>query len=260
VFWGHLWFIARLIVCSFIALPLLLFCGSCWGTRLIGALARRMEWPGALILFGLPPAIAVLWLRSAQLLAPLADWSIRPDWSQLGILLICYIYGYILFADERFERAIRRGGVLMLGLGVAVFLLELAIAGGVANSHVLLVTERLGQGFVTWFWVAAILSFGMRYLAVTNRALRYLTDATFPLYVLHMPALMLTASIVLALEMPAVATYGLLIVGTAGLTLASYELVIKRFRATRLLFGMRLRDRHALADPIDSGKAKLVGP
>lgn len=259
IFWGHLWFIARLIVYSFIALPVLLFCGTSLGTRLIGLLARWTAWRGTILLFGLPLGLSVLGLRSAQHLAPLADLTFKPDWAQLGVLLIFYIYGYILFVDGRFERALLRSGALILALGVAVFFLMLGISGGVAHSLFLLETERLGQGFVSWFWVAAILSLGMRYLARTNRVLRYLTDAAFPIYVLHMPALMLIASLVLGLDLPVAAKYALLVAGTAALTLTIYDLVVKRFRVTRLLFGMKPKERRALAEAVAPEKAKVAG-
>jgi glucan biosynthesis protein C len=240
VFWGHLWFIARLILYAVAMLPLFLVLGTRWGGRLISLLARILARRGALLLFALPLGLAVMGLRSDQFVSLLADWQFKPNWSQLGFLLIFYLYGYLLFADRRFIETIRRSGPLALVLGVVAYFVLLAVSSGVAHSFVLLEVYRLGQGVVSWLWVVALLSLGMRYLARTNWLLRYLTDAALPIYILHMPALLLCAALVLGLHVSIAAKLALLIVGTFGVTLAIYEVAVRRIRAMRVLLGVKL--------------------
>ncbi len=240
IFWGHLWFVARLILYALATLPLFLALGTRWGNRLISMLARALARRGVLLLFALPLGLAVLGLRSSQFASLLTDWRFDPNWSQLGFLLIFYLYGYILFADQRFVATIRRSGPLALVLGVAAYFGMLALSYGVAHSFVLLELERVGQGFVSWLWVVALLSLGMRYLARTSWLLRYLTDAALPIYILHMPVLLLCAAVVLGLHVSIAVKLTLLIIGTLGTTLAIYEVAVKRIPAMRILLGVKL--------------------
>lgn len=252
IFWGHLWFIPRLFIYALITLPLFLWLQGPRGNRARSALSRLFRLPGAIFLFGLPLAFMELFTRAVDLRAFTADWPFYDDWTQFAFFLIFFIYGYLMFDIPGMRDAIRRSGWVALALGMAGFALALVVKGISA-----LAANPLGyslgdiinlpiRDFVSWFWVVAILSFAMRRLAFTNRLLRYLNEAAFPIYVIHMPILTVVAVYALPLALPWALKLALIIVVALGVTLALYEYVIRRIGVLRLLLGMK-RPQPALA-------------
>ncbi len=72
-----------------------------------------------------------------------------------------------------------------------------------------------------------------------SRAARYANEAVLPFYVLHEPVIVAAAWIIVRWQVPIVAKYlALVIVSFVG-TLALYDLLVRRLRVTRFLFGMK---------------------
>lgn len=239
IFWGHLWFIARLIVCSLAALPVLLLLRTRPGKWLIGSLARGLAWPPAVLLPGVVLGASVMVLREGWARPPLGSWA-SLDWAQAGLLLLCYLIGYVLYADHRAVRALQRAGPLVLGLALLSFVLLLLLEGGLLPGPLGVALRRMMEGLTTWLWVAVFLSLGSRFLARSSRLLPYVNEGTYSFYVLHMPVLVGMAGLVLPLQVPTAAKIALLLAGTLGATLALYTLIVRRFALTRFLLGVRL--------------------
>lgn len=245
VFWGHLWFIPRLFAYALCTIPLFLFLKSRTGVRLLGRLNNLLRYPGAIFLFALPLMLVEMLLRASHLDALTAHWPIYDDWIQFTFYLVCFIYGYLLYAVSEMSRAIVRHGWLALGLGVAGLALALARAGGLTTDPM---NYSLGyilgwpiRGMVCWFWVVAILSLALTRLGFTNRLLRYLNDAAFPIYVLHMPVVTIVGMYIIRLDISWALKFALIIVVAFGLTIALVELLVRRFNPMRLLFGLKPR-------------------
>lgn len=239
IFWGHLWFIARLIACAVLVLPLLLLLNSRPGKWVTGLVARALRWPPAILAPGLLLGAAVLVLRQPWARPPLGSWA-SLDWAQFGVLVICYFVGSVLYADYRSVRAIQRGGLLALALGIVTFGLLLLLDAVPLTGPVGITLERMTEGMVAWLWVVTFLSVGTHYLARPSRVLPYLTEGSYSFYVLHMPVLVAVAALVLPLQVPIAAKIALLLVGTLTLTLSVYTLVVRRFAVTRFLLGVHL--------------------
>ena len=249
VFWGHLWFIPRLFAYALLTLPLFFWLKSPRGARLVVALGKLMRYPGAIFLFAVPLIITEMFVRGTDLIAITAGWPLYDDWVQFSFYLIYFVYGYLAFAISTMPAAIARHGWIALALGIAGFALALAIAQkGTLTSDPL--NYSLGyifgapiRGFVSWFWVVAVLSLALHKLTFTNGLLRYLNDAAFPIYVLHMPVVTVVGMYVIALDIPWALKFVLIIAAALTLTLATYELIVRRFRVTRMLFGLKPRPR-----------------
>ncbi|MCS3846399.1 membrane-bound acyltransferase YfiQ involved in biofilm formation [Xanthomonas campestris] len=85
-----------------------------------------------------------------------------------------------------------------------------------------------------WCAIAAILGFAYRFRHADGAALRYLTAAVFPVYVLHQTIILVLAHSLKPRALPQLVESATLIVATAALCLAGYE-VIRRQRWLRPL-------------------------
>ncbi|KAF4410625.1 acyltransferase, partial [Streptomyces lycii] len=67
----------------------------------------------------------------------------------------------------------------------------------------------------------------------------YVSAAVLPLYVLHQPVVVVVAYGVVGWDAPILAEYAVIALSSLVLTVAAYDLLVRRTRVTRFLFGMR---------------------
>lgn len=244
----HMWFLGFLFAYALLALPLFTWFKGQAGREFTSRLAGLCERRGAILLFILPVALVRLGLQ--PFFPQLQDWA---DFFSYGIF---FVSGFVLYADERFTRAIRRDWGFLLGVAVVATLASMVIVVSLESFDV----ERAPGTFlefVLWGLIAAsawcstafVLFIGMRYLDRDSRTLRYGQETLLPFFLVHQPAILAVAYFVVQWE--AGITIKLLIVlfGAFALSIAVVELVIKRIGLLRLLFGMKERPKAAVVQP-----------
>jgi peptidoglycan/LPS O-acetylase OafA/YrhL len=245
----HLWFVGFLFVFSVIALPVLLWLSKGAGKRLVGWLAGLAERPGGLLVFAVP-LVLVRWLLQRNVLGD--DY----DWADFVYYMLFFLSGFILYADERFARAIRRDGRLHLLLSIPCTLYLFSSAAGVP------VWEWLGSpgtpgfylswilwGINSWCWTTVVFRMGMRRLNYTNKWLCYARQASYPFFFLHQPAILLVAFYVVRWPVPLPIKLLAVVAGSFVLSLAVYELLVRCLNPVQFLFGMGLKRKARAAPP-----------
>ncbi|MFC2030911.1 acyltransferase family protein [Chloroflexota bacterium] len=234
----HLWFLGFLFAFSLIALPLFLWFKRDAGQRTIDWLARLGQRRGGLLLFVIPLVVMQLALRPYS--------PAYQGWADFVNMLVFFVVGYILYADERFAPAVRRDWPLMLATGVLGTLFILV--GGAAG----VVTEWMDSpgtpGFylswsvwsiIGWCWTLFILYIGMRYLDFTNKWLVYGRETILPFYLLHQPVIIVIAFFVVQWDTGITLKLLVVVLGSLLVTLGLVEYVIKRITVLRRLFGVK---------------------
>ena len=248
IFWSHLWFIPRLFVISLLTLPLLLSLRVARGARFISWLANLCErHRGAVFLLAVP-----LGFVNAVLGWQWQGWQVvgAPDnvnvLAQFIFYAMVYVYGFVIYADVRLRQAVRRdGGLAALAVALLAFgITQLFAVGNQALAHDYSAGGILGAALRTlaaWLCVVSIVGLSMRFLAFTNWFGQYLSEASYPFYVLHLAVLYLVGLPLLASGAPAILSFLMMVILTYAITLTVYELLIRRLRPLRILFGMRKR-------------------
>lgn len=248
IYWSHLWFIPRLFIIALLTLPLLRYLQSPRGERYIAWLADRCErYQGFVFLLAVP-----LFLLNAILGWQWQGWQVvgAPDAanvvSQFLFYTLVYIYGFVLYSDARLRRAVRRDGRLgILAVGILAFgATQIFGIGSQALAHDYSAGGILGAALRTaaaWLSIVAAMGLSMRLLDFISPLGRYLTEASYPFYVLHLAVLYLVGLPLLASGAPAIITFTLMVIATFAITFALYELVIRRVYPLRLLFGLGKR-------------------
>jgi peptidoglycan/LPS O-acetylase OafA/YrhL len=239
--YNHLWFVAYLFVFSLIALPLFVRLGGEGGRRWISRFALVAEKRGGIFLAALPVAVTEATLRAAFPGIQNLVW----DWANFASYLILFVLGYLLLTDERMEEAVIRDGPLALALGlvttsagVALHLTGLAPGPGYSPAWM---SYMVLDAFNMWFWVVAFLGMGRRLLFFSNRTLRYVTEATYPFYILHLTVIVLIGFPVMKWEAGVSLRYAFVVIVSTLATLLTYDLLVRRWGVSRFLFGLKPR-------------------
>ena len=238
--WNHLWFLVYLLVycLGFAAVA------AAWRGR------RAAECPLVIPLIG--PAI---WVAGANVLAS----ELRPDthaffddWAGHLRWVGLFVSGALVARSDRFWLLLRRRRRALVGVALALAGIFLAIR---AMLEVNWIAERwdgpayaIASGTFGWAAILAILGMASQHLRGPSRALGYLNTAILPIYVLHQTVLIALAVALFPATLPLWLEGCVIVIGTLGISLAIYELAIRRWSTLRFLFGLK-RDGVRISDP-----------
>lgn len=234
--WNHLWYLPYLFVYTLVLWALL----RRWPelpARLAATLVPRL---GRLALIGVPVLVLAATHIALRGRFP-ATHALVDDWFMHSQYLAMFAFGALLVHAgalyARFEAL--RWPALFAALAAWALLVTLpreAWPAGLASA----IGRPLVFSVQQWCAVVAALGFAHRHLDVDNRARRYLTDAVFPVYILHQTLTILLATALRPWALPPGVEAPLLALLTFALALFGYESV-RRVGVLRPLFGLRLR-------------------
>lgn len=242
---AHLWFVPRLMLVALVTLPLFLFLRGRWSGWIDRVAPSRPRLAALLLGAGLLPALTVAVLQPGWLHRLTAGTPFVEDWTILSLDLVMFVFGYLIYSSRRLRDAVRAVTTPALvgaaACWIAVFAVRLrgdVPANDYSPPYVVFV---LVQVSAIWLLTLGVLGFAMRYLSMTPSWQPYLTTATFPVYVLHLPLLTIIAYYLQALPIPWYAQVVLFTILTVAGSFALYEYVVRRTPGVRLLFGLRRR-------------------
>lgn len=247
--WNHLWYLAYLWVYTLALVALTPVLHSRPGERALGWLARprRGVWLlSPAILFFL--YLVVLKPRFPESHALVGDWYLHAEY--FSVFLLAYAVADRQALWQRLA-GLRRP---MTVLAVAAILVELSLkAAGqyLPPGDVPSLLQHLPWGLIEraaralYMWSALLAIFGWGH-ALLNRPmgwLPYATEAVYPWYILHQSVIVLVAYWLIPLRLAAWQEPALLVVATVGGCLMLHEIVIRRTKALRPLFGLKWEAR-----------------
>ncbi len=239
---AHLWFVPRLLIASIICLPLFLFLRARWPEWMRRLASSRISMGALLLGGGFVPAVLVALLQPGWLHRLTANLPLNEDWTSFALEVVVFIYGYLIYSSVELRSAVRRLAPLLLLLAAACWTIVFVVRlGGHTPPNTFSLANALFslvQVFAIWLLMAGVLGLGMRYLTRTTRWQTYLTTATFPVYILHLPLLTIIAYYLRALPVPWFVLLPLIASLTLGASFALYEFVVRRVPFIRLLFGL----------------------
>ncbi|MCG6135708.1 MAG: acyltransferase family protein [Nostoc sp. LLA-1] len=241
--WAHLWFLIYLFTISLITLPVLLFFKTEKGRHWYSTIAHLMKLPGAIFLPALPLAVIEGALRPKWF----GFQNLYDDWANLLLYLFYFVYGFLLCADTRFREAIEQHRKLLLFVAVVT----MSVLFGLQATDIIPVRGyswgyifyQVFRGFNSWCWVIALVALGQRYLRFNNSILQYVSQASYPFYLLHQTVLVAVAFYVVQWNLSITTKFFIISTATFVVTGMLYDLLVKRINIARFLLGLKFRDK-----------------
>jgi glucan biosynthesis protein C len=255
--WNHLWFVAYLWVYTLLLAALAKLTPAAPQERAGAALARLL---GGWRIIALPAAVLAA-ARFALADGYPATHALVDDWYNHAVYFPLFLLGAALATQRDFwaglERARWPALALALG-GWAALMIYYAIPEALAASAQVRAWRpvlRAVYALMQWSAIAAVCGFGHRHLQFDSPARRYLTQAVFPVYIVHQTLIVAMAHALKPVRLPPLLEGLVLVLLTLAISFAVVELV-RRVALLRPLFGLALRaDAAAAADKSTADKS-----
>jgi peptidoglycan/LPS O-acetylase OafA/YrhL len=267
----HLWFLYVLLGLYAATLALR------WG---IGVLDRGRRLPAlvdraldGLVRSGLAPVAlavptaAVLYGSKNWLLffgVPTPDHGLVPNAAAATAFGVAFAFGWLLQRRAGLLRVLERRYALHLAAAVGLSAVCLWITGlrvvldpvrqpGAQDPWRLVFA--LGYPLATWTWALGLVGAAMRFLSRPNDRVRYLADASYWIYLIHLPIVMALQVLVFHAPLPGLVKFALVLAVGFPLMPLSYHLLVRYTWVGALLSGRRRErpGRAAAAGAVLSG-------
>lgn len=223
---GHLWFLANIFTYVLIFSPLFVYLKKKENTPLHHAVQRFFGSPLGLL------AVMLVMVGEVQLVRPDVFELYVLTWHGYFLGLLAFLFGFgFMYAGQAFIQNLYHWKWLWLVMGIGFYMTRILVYQFKAPNYLLSIESNC--------WIFAIMAFGHEFLQRPGKALTYLSEAAYPVYIWHMAFLYLGTALILPMEMPTELKLVSLILFTFVGCFGMFEL-IKRTKMTRLLFGMKI--------------------
>ena len=240
--WNHLWYVVYLLAYSLIIAPAMPWLRN-HAQILDGAvrLLTAYRGMGILVLPALPS------LAYSLVLDPYfpTTHALVDDWANHAHRFTAFLLGFLVAHSERFWGSVHRyrGYAWSLSLGLAFALtavrLEPAWIAEIREHPGLLRTYLLVDGWFAWLSILSLFAFAQSRWNHPSPALRYLTEAVYPYYILHQTLTIVAGFFLTRLEIhPAWEVIGVVFATIVG-CMVIHEYAVRRISWLRPLFGLR---------------------
>ena len=223
---GHLWFLGNIFAYVLLLSPLFFYLKKNADGRFAKGLSSFMGNPLG------PLSVSVFFILEVLLVQPDIFELYAQTWHGFFLGLLAFFFGFLfVYSGKSFWQTMLKWRWLYLGLAVGLYAVRF------------LVFDLRGPGYLMALesnaWIFALFGFGYKYLNHPSRALSYLSQAAYPVYIIHMFVLYGAAALILPLELPVLVKFVIIVALTGLACYLIYEFIIRRVGLLRPVFGLK---------------------
>jgi hypothetical protein len=175
---------------------------------------------------------------------PTPDVGLTPNPAAIAAFGVAFGFGWLLHRQIDAMRAWEKSWALNLALAVTFTAVCLWLGGAApeftpAPMGWAKVSFAIAYVLAIWTWTFGLIGAALRFLSKPNSAIRYLSDASYWIYIMHIPTVMVGQVLVIDLAWPAEAKYALIVAGALLLGFASYQLLVRHSFIGAMLNGKK---------------------
>jgi peptidoglycan/LPS O-acetylase OafA/YrhL len=227
---GHLWFLGNIFVYVVLLSPVFFFLKRNEEGLIARGIKKLCSTPWGLIL------VIAAFVAEALLVNPNPFELYAMTWHGFFLGLLAFFFGFcFVFSGTGFGSMIGQWRWVFVTVAAALFTYRLLQFQMRVPAYQLAMEST--------FWILSVLAFGNRYLNRPGKTLRYLSEAAYPVYIVHMIFLYLASLLIFPLPIAAPIQFFLVLLFTVGGCFVFYEFIIRRVNLLRPLFGLKMRAR-----------------
>jgi len=223
---SHLWFLGNIFIYVILLSPIFFYLRNNENGIINSWLKKLFSNPLGLLL------VVVCFVAEAVLVGPetYETYAMTLHGFLLGLLAFLFGFCFIL-SGSTFWPTIRKWRWLFLGFAAFLFAVRIIEFQLKAPNYLMAIESSM--------WIFTMFGFAYKYLNQPSRILSYLSQGAYPIYIIHMIFLYLGSFLIIPLDIPVMLKFFSLVAFTIIGCLTLYDLIIKRVRFLRPLFGLK---------------------
>lgn len=225
---GHLWFLGNIFAYVLVLSPLFFYLIKKEESKFRKGLSSFMQNPLG------PLAISVFFVLEAVIVKPQLFTLYAQTLHGFFLGLLAFFFGFlVVYSGKEFWQTVSKWKWLYIGLAVILYTIRFVVFETNSPGYLMAIESNC--------WIFGVFGFGYQYLNKPGKALSYLSQAAYPVYIIHMFALYAGALIILPLEIPAFMKFISIAAFTFAICFIIYEFMIRRIVFLRPLFGLKYK-------------------
>ena len=223
---GHLWFLGNIFCYVLLLLPLFFYLKQHDNGKFRKALTKLMGYAVA------PLSVAVLFMFEIAIVKPQLFELYAQTWHGFFIGFLAFFFGFLfVYSGETFWKTVSKWKWLYLGIATVLFAIRFTGFANISNMYLTTVESNC--------WIFGIFGLGYNYLNRPSKLLSYLSQAAYPIYIIHMAVLFAGAFIFLPLPIHPFLKFIGVVLFTFLFCFLIYEFILRRINMLRPLFGLK---------------------
>jgi glucan biosynthesis protein C len=223
---GHLWFLGNIFVYVLILLPLYYYLKTHEKGKIKRALSALMSHPGG------PLLISLFFVLEVVLVKPQQFALYAQTWHGFFNGFLAFFFGFLfVYSGKTFWQTVLKWRWLYVGLAIILYGIRFGLFGIEAPGYLIAIESNC--------WIFGVFGFGYTYLNKPSKTLSYLSQAVYPVYIIHMFVLYASAMFILPLGIPILLKFICLTAFTGLACYLIYEFIITRIGFLKPLFGLK---------------------
>jgi glucans biosynthesis protein C len=224
---GHVWFLGNIFAYVILLSPIFYYLKRNEDGLVVNGIKKVLNTP-----FGLVPVIGVF-VAEALLVNPRPFELYAMTWHGFFLGLIAFFFGFsFVLSGHKFWEMILKWRWLFFAMGFALFIFRLTQFQFFAPVYLLAIESVC--------WIISVFAFSYKHLNHGSKILDYLSQAAYPVYIVHMIFLYLSSLLIFPLDIPVVVQFLLVLLLTVVGCFVCFEM-IRRTDAIRPFFGLKMK-------------------
>jgi peptidoglycan/LPS O-acetylase OafA/YrhL len=225
---GHLWFLGNIFAYVIILSPVFYYLNKNKAGKVVRSIKAILSTP-----LGLLPVI-IAFVAEAMVMNPRPFELYAMTWHGFIIGILAFFFGFcFVISGDTFWKMITKWRWLFLLIAAVLCVIRLTQFQPFAPNYLIAIESSS--------WIISVFAFSFRHLNRPSRVLSYLSEAAYPVYILHMLFLYVGSMIIFPLDIPSYVQFALLLLFTIVGCFMMFEFVVSRINFLRPLFGLKVK-------------------
>ena len=223
---SHLWFLGNIFIYTFVLLPIFMYLKKHKDKNMFVKLRSLLANPLGLLI------VMLLFIAEAIIVNPYPYelYAMTTHGFVLGFL--AFLCGYLfMYSGEPFWNMICKWRWLFIVSALALYIYRTYQAPSLVPLYRLSIESTL--------WIYSVFAFGNKYLNKNSKALQYLSQSAYPIYIIHMIFIYLASYFIFPLDINVQLKYLIVVLVLFVGSFVFYEFFIRRFALIRPFFGLK---------------------
>ncbi len=224
---GHLWFLGNIFVYVLLLLPLFFYLKKHDNGKFRNAISKVMSYAIG------PLSMSVFFMLEVGIVKPQLFEMYAQTWHGFFIGFLAFFFGFLfVYSGKVFWQTVSKWKWLYIGIATVLYIIRFTGFESISNMYITTMESNC--------WIFGVFGFGYKYLNKPSKTLSYLSQAAYPVYIIHMFVLYTTAMFILPLQIPIMLKFIGIVTFTGLACYLIYEFIIRRIGFLKPLFGLKL--------------------